>query len=79
MTIVRENGRAQGVIVGCDEHIHSGVLVDVLAEVMSGDARTVVELSMSGVRRLEPHRVRVITDDLDLEEFLLDIECPHDW
>lgn len=78
MAIVRENGRMQGVIVGCDERTHSGVLVDVLAECVGGDGRSVVEGGLSGVFRIEPHRVRVITDDLDLDEFLLDIECPHD-
>ena len=75
MAIVRENGRAQGVIVGCDEFIHSGVQVDVLAECVGGSGRTVVEGSFSGVHRMEPHRVRVITDDLELDEFLHDIEC----
>jgi hypothetical protein len=73
--IMREAGRAVGIIVGCDESIHSGIIVEVIAEAVGGEGRSVVRMDFSGIHRLDAHRVRVVDVAMDVEEFLLDIEC----
>lgn len=81
MRSITEGMRRPALMLGCTAGLHAGLVVDLIADAVGGDARSLVHVGLPNEhRRVNPNLVRPLdglTED-EILDLMIDVICDDD-